>query len=1163
MKLAGNTTAGYIEVQAIFASMPVQLVDIGDKINLTFTFTNSAGTLLAGGDKSVINVGLFNSGGNLPLAGSLVNAGLSSATTYTSGNCQNWQGYVGKINYNGSQSSIYTRPFQTDFSVNAANNGVQDLLFSGAGTGLYKFPTGTIIGTTMASAATLTSGGTYTRSFTIKLSATNEVTITDELYPGGVAAGIPLSSMVRTTTGGNSYTNFSNAYDGLAIGIANSGVSMNPQMDISKITITKSTLAEEPALYNVQLNGFTNSTYSGAAQIGSSGDLWNNPDWTGVYSGSTTLFSGVSVLDSAGANKGVTMTMTATYDNNTTDWNTGVFNHYTGQTAGSATPVLMDQVVKVDYSGSVNVMTLTFNGLPPNTPVTAYVYGAGNGSGQGGQWTLNGGTPVKIAYDGSATGRNITLASSKGISWNSIAGTSDGSGNLTVTATGPSGGNPWWQTYMNGVQLQVGGTAPAIFGLTNQTVEAGTTVNLSPLVTGNPVPTYQWQTNGVNIPDATNSTLTLPDVSIDQSGYVYSLIANNAIGAVTNSMTLTVNEPVYSTMTVTAVSPGNGATGICSDTPLTVTFSDNVSLGTIGSIKIYDASNPGTPVDTINASLGLNQQRIFPGDNQSFTYRTIEISGNTARIYPHFNVLAPNTTYYVTIDPKTFKDSGGTNFLGLTDTSAWQFTTKSAPADSLNPVVNANGSADFLTVQGAVNSIPAANTTPTVIHIRNGNYNEIVAIAGKHNVTFLGESRQGVVVGFANNAAYQAANSGTTHARMALKVKANDITFNTLTITNRTPQGGTQAEALMVESGAQRCIIENCDISSRQDTILANQNSSQAYFHNSKITGNFDYIWGGGNLFFEQCEIRTIAGSSSYNVTAARTDTGATQSSSLPWTNPGGTYTANGMSFVNCTFTADPGVGTVTLAGSNGTAGNNVSWFGCEFATNYITPSTSLFSGNFIFWQAENTQNGSPVTFAALTTIGVTNDDPRLLAVTNITTWFYGWTPTLAPGIASQPASQTVTAGQTASFTVGATGIPAVSYQWVQDGTNAPYASANNASLTIPNAQSSDASTFAVIVSNGSGSVTSSVVSLTVVVPQPPVADSTSFQKLGDGNFQFSFSGTQNASYRIWATTNLTLIPIISTWDLVGSGTFGASATIFADLNSTNFPQRFYIITSP
>lgn len=1075
MKLSSGTTAGYIELQALFTSTPVQLVNIGDRINLTFTFTNSAGTLLAGGNGSVINVGLFNSGGTTPVAGGLNNAGLGTATTFVTGNCQNWQGYVSQINSNGFVSRITTRPFQS-----AANNANQDLLFSGAGTGLFNAPGGTTISSNLTSTLSLVSGATYTKSFTIKLTGASEVTITDELYSGPVASGVPLSSMVRITSGGTTYTNFSNQYDGLAIGLGNKGTSLNPTMDISKITVTKYTIADDPALYNVQLNGWTNNTVTGAARIGTAGDLWNNPDWTGVYSGDTNLILGAALLTSSGSSLGVGLTMTAKYNNNTTDWNTGVFNHYTGQTAGSATPTLMDQLVKVDYSGSVNVMTMTFTGLPPNKLVTVYAYGAGNGSGQGSTWSLaaaNGGGTVNIVYNGSATGRDVTLASSKGLSWETLAGTTDGSGTLTVTATGGTG-SVWWQTYMNGLQLQVGGTAPTIIGLVNQTVEDGLNLTLSPVVTGNPPPTYQWYENGVLLAGKTSPTLTLTNISTSQNGYVYSLVAENPIGLASNSMTLTVNASVYSPMTVVSVSPTNGASGICYDTPLTVTFSDPVSLGSVGAIKICDAST-GTPVDTISAALGQTQQRTFPGDGQSFTYPTITISGNTVKINPHFNTLTSNKTYYVTIDPKTFKDSGGTNFVGLTATNLWQFTTKATgPADPVNLVVNQDGSADFLTVQGAVNSIANGNTTPTVINIRNGLYNEIVNITAKHNVTFRGQSRSGTVISFPNNATYQVLNSGTTHARMNFKVNANDITLHSLTISNSTPQGGSQAEALMIEgnnaaSAAKRCVIFQCDIVSRQDTILANINASQAYFYQSLIKGNFDYIWGGGNLFFEQCEIRTIAGASGFNVTAARTDTGATQSASLPWANPGGTYTANGMSFVNCTFTVEPGVTTVTLAGSNGTAGNNVSWYGCDFATNYITPSATLFSGNYVFWQAANTMTNGAVSFSALTSL--TGADARLQAATNVVTWFYGWTPALPPN-------------------------------------------------------------------------------------PPSLSNST---RLPDGNFGFSATGYNGQNYRVWASSDATLTPVTTTWMLIDSGTFGAGPVSFSDLQATNYPQRFYLITVP
>ena len=713
---------------------------------------------------------------------------------------------------------------------------------------------------------------------------------------------------------------------------------------------------------------------------------------------------------------------------------------------------------------------------------------------------------------------------------------------------------------MNGIQLQLGGTAPTIIGLTDQTVEDGTTVVLSPVVTGNPVPTFQWYENGTNMPAETNPSLTLANVTTNQNGNVYSLVAENAIGVASNSMTLTVNASVYSDMSVTDVSPGNGATGVSLDTPLTVTFSDTPTLGASGSIRIFDAENPDTPVDTINAADGLIQQRKFPGDNQSFSYPTISIVRHSVRIYPHFNALTSNTTYYVTIDPKTFLDSGGTNFVGLTDTNAWRFVTKpKGPADPDNIVVNGDGTGDFLTVQGAVNWIPSGNTTPRIIHIRDGLYHEIVDISGKNNLTLRGQSRTGTLVGFENNATYQSANGGTTHARMSFKVNANDIAVESLTLTNMTPQGGSQAEALMIETGARRFIFNNATVASRQDTILANVNSSQGYFNNSRIQGNYDYIWGGGNLFFTNCNIHTVAGSSSFNVTAARTDF-STSSDAGNWQTPDGTkWSQNGMSFVNCRFDADSGVNNASLAGQNGTPGGLAGWIDCQFDTSvYVGPASSL-ADTYNFWQYGNTEldGTTPASFANVVTL--TNNDPRLLAARDAVTWLNGWTPQLLPNIVAQPQGKIVAPGDPVTFMVSATGIPDPEYQWQKDGANLD--GETGTTLSLASVQADDAGEYSVSVSNAAGSVTSSVATLVVGTPTPPTISTPGIG--GDGSFGFNFSGTPGLPFRIWASTNITLAPVTSTWTLVTNGVFGAAPVQFTDANASDSQLRFYTITSP
>jgi hypothetical protein len=83
------------------------------------------------------------------------------------------------------------------------------------------------------------------------------------------------------------------------------------------------------------------------------------------------------------------------------------------------------------------------------------------------------------------------------------------------------------------------------------------------------------------------------------------------------------------------------------------------------------------------------------------------------------------------------------------------------------------------------------------------------------------------------------------------------------------------------------------------------------------------------------------------------------------------------------------------------------------------------------------------------------------------------------PSITQQPSSQTVTAGQTATFSVMATGTSPLSYQW-QEGTT-PIAGATSASYTTPAAAASDnGSQFRVVVTNSAGSATSNSAILTV-----------------------------------------------------------------------------------
>ncbi|MFN9746277.1 MAG: hypothetical protein ACK57B_11595 [Betaproteobacteria bacterium] len=89
----------------------------------------------------------------------------------------------------------------------------------------------------------------------------------------------------------------------------------------------------------------------------------------------------------------------------------------------------------------------------------------------------------------------------------------------------------------------------------------------------------------------------------------------------------------------------------------------------------------------------------------------------------------------------------------------------------------------------------------------------------------------------------------------------------------------------------------------------------------------------------------------------------------------------------------------------------------------------------------------------------------------------------VAPQITAQPQAATVTAGQTATFEVIATGTAPLAYQWRRNGT--AIAGATSAGYTTPATTPSDSgAVFSVVVSNAAGNVTSAGAALSVL-PAP------------------------------------------------------------------------------
>ena len=157
----------------------------------------------------------------------------------------------------------------------------------------------------------------------------------------------------------------------------------------------------------------------------------------------------------------------------------------------------------------------------------------------------------------------------------------------------------------------------------------------------------------------------------------------------------------------------------------------------------------------------------------------------------------------------------------------------------------------------------------------------------------------------------------------------------------------------------------------------------------------------------------------------------------------------------------------------------------------------------------------------------------------------------VAPSITTQPGSQTVTAGNAASFNVTAAGTAQLSYQWKRNGT--AISGATSSSYTTAATTSSDNGVqFTVVVSNSAGSVTSSAATLTVSATQISVTPaSVSFGSVLTGN-----TNTQTIKLTNSSTANLTL----SQAQVSGSGFSLSGLTFPVTLTpgqSTNFNVAF------
>jgi pectate lyase len=471
--------------------------------------------------------------------------------------------------------------------------------------------------------------------------------------------------------------------------------------------------------------------------------------------------------------------------------------------------------------------------------------------------------------------------------------------------------------------------------------------------------------------------------------------------------------------------PAKGELQAYTDTQLSISFDAAPVLGSSGKITVrrlsdnvvvdsLDISTTPSATDTQTSlprvnleidALGLGAMPENAALARYVWYRPVTISGNTATIRLRSNRLAFNTAYGVTIDGSVFSASiNGQAFAGVSSADGWTFTTRSAPGSYTSINVDDTGStAHFRTLQGALNWVMTycstgssasygCNTvaTPKVINLANGSYPEMAILRRVNNLSIVGESRDGVIVGAEN---FESMNSGsgatsatpgtalTTSGRVvghrvlgggrsALLVETADL----LTLTNFTLQNpharvsayDNQSEAMYFNTSttaaAGRLVAKSMNFLSEQDTL---QLKGYNWIYRSLVAGNVDFIWGSVMAsLFEECEIRTVfdgSTSSAGYILQARATAGD-----------------KGFIFLNSSLTAGAGVTQAYLARSGGTTSStyidNIAFINTKMGPHILPLGWCVGTGTSKTGTGTGSCGSNPPSYAGTAT-GASTDD--------------------------------------------------------------------------------------------------------------------------------------------------------------------------------------------
>jgi hypothetical protein len=675
----------------------------------------------------------------------------------------------------------------------------------------------------------------------------------------------------------------------------------------------------------------------------------------------------------------------------------------------------------------------------------------------------------------------------------------------------------------------------------SQTVSIGQTATFMVAVTGGTPFSFQWQANGTNIPGATSSSYTTPAAALTDNGTVFTVAASNAAGSALSGPALLT---VHPTQPVDVVTYHNDAARTGQNLNETILSHANVNSTVFGELAfspvdgrvdaqplylssvaipgqgVHDVAFVATENDSVYALDSTTGQKLWqvsvvgagetPSDDRGCAQVTPAVGITSTPVIDR--TRGPNGAIYLVA---TSKDASGHYFQRI---HALDITTgaelfggpktiqASVPGtgdntDGLDVIFNPaqyKERAGLLSVNGVVYTAWASHcdVTPYTGWIM-GFSETTLAITTVLNITPNG-SGGGIWMSGAGPAAdssgnvYLAAGNGTFDASLNAGGFPSQGDYGNALLRLSTTSGLSVADYFKSATSGNSNTV---DLSSGGTLLLPDLSDGTGHVWHLALAAGKDT-----NLYVVD---RDAMGK--FN------SVGNSIHQEIDGLFPGGIYSA--PAYFNNTVYYGPAGNTIEAFGINNAvlSATPSSQTAATFVYPGATPSISVNgTADAILWAVENNSTSAVLHAYDATNLAIelynsnqaagsrdqfgpgnkfitpTIANGKVYVGTTNGIAIFGLLPggpaNSAPSITTQPTSETVNPGQTATFVVGATGSGPLSFQWRKNGAN--ISGATFSSYTIPPATAADnVNNFSVVVTNWRGSAVSVPAFLYVVTP--------------------------------------------------------------------------------